>query len=189
MNYFKIIGLAAVAVMALMPLAVPGASATTLEIGGVTQNKAVTIEGEATSPVFLAKTDGSAGNACSDSNFKMTTSVFTGTKVTGALSTLTFKRCSIESVVVDAAGQFYIEWTSGTSGNVYSENAKVTWPTAWGFSVTCETGSGTTLGKVTGVNSGHALLEVSAKLNCGFLLPSALFTADYTVTSAIGVVS
>lgn len=67
---------------------------------------------------------------------------------------------------------------------------------ALGFSVTCSTGSGTTLGTLEGATTtanpgAHALLSVTAVLNCGFLLPSALFAADYKITSPtdLGVVA
>jgi len=190
MKYLKMLGLAAVAAMALMAIGAGSASATTLELGGVTQNKAVTLEAEATAGAVLAKTDGSEANTCSVSKVKGTTSVFSGTKVTGALSELTFKTCKNESVVVDKAGQLYVEYEgSGTSGSVFSENAEVTVPTSFGFSVTCSTGAGTKVGTLDGVAAGTATMTVNAVLSCGFLLPSATWKGTYKVSSALGVVA
>jgi hypothetical protein len=171
-------------------LGVTDASAptTTLEIKGVAQNKAVTIEAENTSGLVLAKTDGTEANTCSVSSIKGTTSVFTGTKVTGSLSELSFKTCKKEPVVVDAPGGLYIEREAGTTnGNVFSENAKVTVPTSFGFSVTCETAAGTKVGTLTGSAAGHATLAISGVLSCGFLLPSATWKGGYKITNPTGL--
>jgi hypothetical protein len=172
--------------MAIIAFAAESASATTLEIDGVTQNKAVTLEAEATTGAVLARTDGTLANTCTESKVKGTTSVFTGTKVTGALSSLTFKKCTTESVVVDAAGQLYVEHEAGTTdGAVYSENASITVPTSLGFTVTCQTGPGTKIAKLVwkGVKI-LARIIVSAVLNCGFLLPSATWKGEYVSSPA-----
>jgi hypothetical protein len=166
------------------------ASATTLEIDGVTQSKAVSFEASNTGGTAFAKTDGTEANTCSESSLKGTTSVFSGAKITGSLTTLSFKKCTNESVVVDALGGFYIEWESATtSGTFFSENAKWTWPTSFGFSVTCETGTGTRLGTLDGAGSGsgHATITINALVNCGFLLPSALWKGVYKISSPTGL--
>jgi hypothetical protein len=190
MKYLKMLGLAAVAAMALMAIGAGSASATTLEVGGVTKNASVTVAASVSGGAVLAKTDGTEANTCSESSVHgSTVSPFSATKVTGSLTTLSFKKCTNESVVVDAAGGLLVEYESGTSGNVYSENAKVTVPTSFGFSVTCDTGSGTKIGTLDGVASGTAKMTISAVLNCGFLLPSATWKGTYTVSSALGVVA
>jgi hypothetical protein len=184
----KVLGLAVVAV--LLAIGGSSASATTLEKGGVTQSGAVTIEASATAGVVLAKTDGTPANTCSVSSIKGTTSVFSGSAVTGSLSELSFKNCAIESVVVDSRGGLYIEHEAGTtSGSVFSELAVVTVPTSFGFSVTCNTGSGTKVGTLDGIASSvlHATLTVSAVLSCGFLLPSATLKATYKVSNPTGL--
>jgi hypothetical protein len=195
MNYLKMIGLATLAAMAMTVVAVGSASATTLEVGGVVQNKAITLTSGATASLFLTKTDGSELNTCSESRFQALTSVFSGAKVTGSLSTLSFNKCSFESVTVDSAGGLYIEWESGTtSGSMFSENVKTTVPTAFGFTVTCETGTGTKVGTFDGVQSStseHATITINAVLNCGFLVPSATWKGTYKISSptGLGVVS
>jgi hypothetical protein len=180
---------AALAAAALVAVGATSASATTLERGGVTQNGAVTIEASSTAGVVLAKTDGTPVNTCNVSSIKGTTSVFSGTKVTGSLSELSFKTCAVGTVTVDAKGGLYIENEGGTSGEVYSENAEVTVPTSFGFSVTCSTGSGTRIGTLDGVkgSSEHATLTVSAVLNCGIFLPSATWKGAYKVSSPTGL--
>jgi len=190
MKYLKMLGLAAVAAMALMAVTAGAASATTLEVAGVAQNKSVSIQASVVGGAVLAKTDGSEANTCSVSSVKGATSVFSGTKVTGSLTELSFKTCKNESVVVDAAGGLYIEQEAGTtSGEVFSENATVTVPTSFGFSVTCSTSSGTRIGTLTGATtaSSHAILAISAVLNCGFLLPSATWKGSYKVSSPTGL--
>src|SRR5689334_15487910 len=94
MKYLKMLGLAAVGAVAATVFTAGAASATTLEHNGVTQNKAVSFPAEVTAAgITLARTDGSAPNTCTRSELLGTTSVFTGTKVTGALSKLTFANC------------------------------------------------------------------------------------------------
>jgi hypothetical protein len=144
--------------------------------------------------VTLSSTAGETVNSCSESSVKGATSVFSGAKVTGSLSQLSFKSCTVEPVVVDAAGGLYVEWESGTtSGTVFSENAQITVPTHFDLVVTCSTAAGTKLGTLDGVASStaHATLTVNAVLNCGFLLPSAYLKGTYKVSSptGLGVVS
>jgi hypothetical protein len=188
--------IALVAVMALAITAVTGssASATTLEVGGSTQNKAVTIEASATAGTMFAKTDGTEAGTCSVSSLHGITSVFSGTKVTGGLSEISFKTCKREPVVVDAAGSLYFEHETGTtSGEIYWEGAEVTVPTPFGFSVTCSTGSGTRIGTLDAASStsSHATITFSAVMNCGVFLPSAIWIGAYKVSSptGLGVVS
>jgi hypothetical protein len=183
----KALGLAAVAAMALAAFAASTASATTLEVGGATQNQAVTISTslETGTSTVWARTDGSLINTCTVSNAHGTTSVFTG-QPTGPLSTLTFQSC-IRTVTVDQPGQLYVEHESGTTnGTVFSENTTLRIGSPFGH-VHCTTGAGTDIGTLTGVSSGHATLHINAVLHCGFLLPSALWTGKYTITSPTGL--
>lgn len=48
------------------------------------------------------------------------------------------------------------------------------------------TGEGVDLGTLTGVAIGHATLELKAVMNCGFLVPSALWGGTYVITSPTG---
>jgi hypothetical protein len=190
MKYLRLAGLATSIAMALLAIGAGSAAATTIEVGGATKNGNVTIEAEVTAGVTLAKTDGSEANTCSRSSIQGVTTVFSGSKVTAVLQALSFRTCKVEVVTVDDAGELYIEYEgSGTSGSVFSENAEVTVPTTFGFSVTCSTGAGTKLGTLDGVAAGTATLTVNAVLNCGFLLPSATFKGTYKVSSALGVVA
>lgn len=175
--------------MALMAFAATSASATTLEVNGVTQNQAValttSLEGGVT--FVWARTDGTFANTCTSVNDSWQTSVFTGSKVTGPINSLTFESCS-RAVTVHNAGRFYVEHESGTTnGKVFSEETEVTVGTSFG-TVNCKSGSGTSIGTLTGAtsaqnSSAHATLHFHAVFNCGFLAPSLTVSAAFTVTS------
>ena len=189
MKYLKMLGLAAVAGMAMTASTAGSASSTTLEVDGVTQNQSVAITAnlQGGSEAVLARTDGSLANKCKVSHAEgATTSPYTGTQVTGPLSNLSFEECE-DSVTVHDPGELFVQHISGTTdGTVFSENAEVTVFVFDSFYVTCKTGNGTDIGRLTGKASGNAILDINAVLNCGFLLPSATWKGTY-VTNALGV--
>jgi hypothetical protein len=110
--------------------------------------------------------------------------------VGGPISTLSFSKCTHEGVVVDKPGTLSVEWINGTTnGTVCSSGAEVTVPvTIFGSiaTATCTTNI-TDLGTFTDVASGHAAMDVNGVLNCGSFLPSAPWTATYSVTSPEGL--
>src|SRR5690242_2740943 len=186
----KTLGLAAMVAMALTAFAASSASATTLEVNGVTQNASVSLSAslESGTSLTLARTDGSLANTCTSSTFAQNSaSPFTGTKVTGPLSSLTLGGCT-GTGTVDKAGKLYVEHISGTTnGTVFLEEAELTMQSSF-FEpeVNCRLGAGVDIGTLTGVKSGTAILDMNAVLNCGFLLPSASWKGAYTVTSTGG---
>lgn len=162
---------------------------TTLTVAGTPKNEAITITASLNTgtSLVLARTDGSLANSCTESHLHgATESPFTGSVVTGALSTLTFGKCTREGVLAPEAGKLYVAYTEGPNGRVTSEQAEVTVPSPFG-TLNCKTGSGATLGTLTGTKEGHASIDVSAVLNCGFLVPSATLKGTYTVTSPTGL--
>lgn len=188
MKPLKKLGLAAVAAMALAASVASAASATTLEVGGVTQNSAVTItmSMQPGTSAVMSRTDGSLAGTCTTSTAHGTTTVFTGSKVTAPLSTLTFESCT-RPLTVHKPGNLFVEYeTGGTNGTVFSENTRVTMSTPFG-TVNCETGEGTDIGTLTGVSSGHATLHINAVTSCGFLLPSATWKGSYVITGPTGL--
>jgi hypothetical protein len=206
MKYLKMLGLAALSAMALMAVTAGTASATTLEIGGATQNKPVTITAslKAGTSVLLKNTSGSSENTCTQSHLHGTTTwsttggvtthnSYTGEQLTGALSFLQFgtdatgKGCTT-NVTVHKAGKLHIKHIAGTTnGTLTSSEAEVTsFSAAFGTYINCKTGTGTHLGTLTGVKEGHATMHVNAVLNCGFFVPSAQWIGTYTVTSPTG---
>ena len=184
MKFLKTIGLAVAAATAFAAFAASSATATTLESGGVTVNEPVTISASLqANSVTVTNTSEGFYNTCSTSTMAGTTSVFTGARVTGALSTLTFENCVFGKVVVHQKGQIYIEHEAGTTaGNVFSENAELTVSSPVG-TLTCKTGTGTKIGTLIGTT-----LEIkNAVINCGFFLPSSLWRGTYTLTEGLGV--
>jgi hypothetical protein len=191
MKYLKMLGLAAVAAMALMAVA-GSASATTLEIGGVTQNKAVTITAslEAGTSALLKDEFGTTTDTCTVSHVHGATTLFTapGTaEIHGNISELTFEKCTHTTKVIKP-GKLYIGWEEGTTnGTVTSAEAEVTvQSTFFGASAICKTGAGTKIGTLTGVASGFATMDINGNINCG-ILGTASWTGAYVVTSPNGL--
>jgi hypothetical protein len=185
MKYLKMLGLAAVAAAALMAFVGAGtASATTLYVGGVAQNKAVTIEATlaAGSSAILKDEFGTTTDTCTVSVVKGTTNVFTGASVSGPVSSLTFSSCTHTTTVI-ANGSLTVTSTGGHNGSVSSSGAEVTvQSTFFGASAVCKTGAGTTIGTLTGSTTGNATIDINAKINCGILGTSS-WTGTYTATS------
>lgn len=198
----KMIGLAALSALTLMAIAASASATTTLEIGGVTQNGPLTLTMSLTpgTSSITSRTDGSLANTCTQSHMHWNTTVYTGTVVTGPLTGHTHQEktegrlpsdgmsssgCT-RPVTVHDPGTLEIDNIGNTNGTVFWENGEVTKSTPLG-TVTCKSGETTHLGVLTGTASGHATLHIDAVLNCGFILPSAKWTATYTVTSPTGL--
>jgi hypothetical protein len=198
MKYLKILGLAAVAAMALMAFAA-SASATTLAIGGVAQNKAITLEAtlQSGTSALLKDEFGTTTDTCTSSTVKGTTenrvspetTRFTGAVVGGKITTLDFANCTHTTTVI-APGSLHVTWISGTTnGTVSSIGAEVTvQSTFFGASAICKTGEGTDIGTLTGkkLTTEHAVMDINAKINCG-ILGSSSWTGTYVVTSPTGL--
>jgi hypothetical protein len=194
MKLSKILVAAASAALALMAFA-STASATTLETNGVKQSGAVTIDWSLSGSLTWESTSGSVANQCSASTVKTATSVFTGTTVSGPVSSLSFSSCTHEKVKVNSAGSLSVERIGATTnGTVRSSGASVTVPvTVFGsvVEVTCTTNN-TDLGTLTGTASGtnSTSVTVNAVLSCSGLMPTMKWTAKFVITGhAIGVVS
>ncbi len=183
---------AAVAMTALAAFAVIGAgsaSATTLEVGGVTKNEAVTIVGSLTSStkLVLSRTDGSLANECSTFEIEGTAvSPFTGTEVIGTGKTLAFGGCTRPITAHQTGALIGKHIPSTTNATMSSAGAEVTVGSPFG-TLNCKTGVSTHLGTVTGTATGHAVFHISAVINCGFLVPSATMKGTVTVTSPTGI--
>ncbi|HET9152707.1 MAG TPA: hypothetical protein VFN85_01165 [Solirubrobacterales bacterium] len=192
MKFTKILGMAAVAALALMAFA-STASATTLEIGGSPTLNSVTIESTIKSgtSALLTDTAGFFANTCTSStvNGATTATAKSGSRVSGPISSLTFSSCTEEPVVVHNAGTLTVEHIAGTTnGTVRSIGAFVTSPSPFGL-LECRTaeGEGTDIGTLTGVASTteHATMDINAGLNCGAI--TAKWKGTYTVTSPTGL--
>jgi hypothetical protein len=188
MRYLKMLGLAAVSATALMALVgASSASATTLEIEGVTKNESLSgsISLANGTSIILKDTSGFAQNTCqSSSGEASTSSPYTGEFVTGVATSGSFSNCT-RTVTVHNPGKAEIFWTSGTNGTVYGEGGEITSGSPFG-TLTCKSGETTHIGTLTGVSSGNATLHVNAVINCGSL-SSAKVEATYTITNHSGL--
>jgi hypothetical protein len=190
MKYLKMLGLAVLSAMALTALAAGSASATTLEVNGVTQNKAVALEGtlKPGTSAILKTTTGSFVDTCTASSIKGSSeSPFTGTTVGGKVAALTFSNCT-HSTVVHSFGSVTVEHIKGTTnGTVRSSGVSVTvQSTTFGVNLNCTT-SNTHMGTFTGSSSGHASAAINGVINCGPFVPSAKWEASYTLTTPTGL--
>ena len=190
MKHLKILGLAALSAMASMSIAgATTASATTLEVGGVTKNESISITAslKAGTSIFTKDTFGFSTTTCTEGHGAGSTSKFSGTRVTGETSEFTYGGCN-HPTSIHNPGQIYIEWTSGTNGRVYLENGEATaYSTIHGTYVRCTSGEGTAIGTLTGTASGHAELHINATINCSPHLSSARWTGTLIVTSPTGL--
>lgn len=190
MKHVKMIATVAMTVLAVFAVVGAGsASATTLEVGGVTKNEVVTIVGslQKETSLVLSRTDGSLANTCTVFEIEGTAvSPFTGTRVAGLGKTLQFGNCT-RPVTAHKTGTLIGEHISGTTNaTMTSVDAEVTVGSPFG-TLNCKTGAGTHLGTLTGTASGHAELHINAIINCGFLVRSAKMQGSVTVTSPTGV--
>jgi hypothetical protein len=181
---------AAIAASLLVLSAAGTASASTLEVGGVTQNKSVAFTASLAPSTSMRLTDknGTTNDTCTASEFKgATEGVFSGSKVGGKLASLSITGCSHTSHVI-APGSISFTWTSGTNASVSSSGAEWTLKsTVFGISAVCKTGAGTTIGTLTGVKEGFATIDVDATtLDCGALGTSRL-VGSYIVTTPTGL--
>jgi hypothetical protein len=192
----KTLGLAGIGAMVLTAILSPSASATTLEVGGVAQNKSITITmSQASGTSSLTRlTSGEFISTCTGAHLHgETVSPFTGgSKATGFTTALVFTGCGEQPQTVDMAGQFFIEHIVGTTnGTVFMENSQVTVQKNPLITISCGTLGGPALiGTLTGVSSGHAVLDINAVLKCGVIYSSVVWEAKYVVTSPtnLGVV-
>ena len=191
MKHLKKLGLAVVAAMATLACAGAGAaSATTLEVGGATQNKPVSIGAtlKAGTSSIIKDKNGTTFETCTSSELKTATEgSFTGLSVGGMVSSFSFAGCNHTKHVLKP-GSLSITWSAGTNGTVSSSGAEwTTMSTVFGASFVCKTGTGTTIGTLTGSSSGNATLHINATtLDCGAFGTSS-WTGTYTVTSPLGL--
>lgn len=192
MRALKMIGLAAMAAVAMTALVGAGsASATTLEISSVTQNQAVTLEAsfEAGTDTVFETTTGIKLNTCTASELIVgIESPYTAAAIGGKVSTLNFT-CLPNPVSVVSSGTLTIEWIKAlgwTDGTVFLSGAE--WGMEWGSGAveTCKVATGTPFGVLRGVASGHARLYVNTVAKCD-VWSSVRMTGTYIITSPTGL--
>jgi hypothetical protein len=213
MKYLKMLGLAAVAAMALTAIIGAGtASATELykyttpsandTLGAGTAIEA-TLKGGTSA--LLKDTGGSTNDTCTGSTVggTITNSGGSGLAVSGTITTLDFTGCThttdplpnseikTESGVIHKEyGTLEIKWISGTTnGTVVSKNTKVTvQSTVFGISCVANTGEGTVIGTLTGAKSSteHATMHINGVIEMG-ICGDSTWTGTYLVTNPTGL--
>lgn len=191
MKHLKMLATAILAAMAMAAFTAGSASATTLEVGGVAQNKSVSISSSiaAGNSMVMSRTDGTLANTCTASTIAASTvSPFTTEDVGGPISTMTFTGCSAGNPTVHKAGALTLRRIpNSTNLTVFWGEGEVTVPTSLGFTVNCKPGVHEHIGVKTGNPTGRIAWHLYIRLNCGFLLPSAIWQGSFTVTSPEGL--
>ncbi|HET8813388.1 MAG TPA: hypothetical protein VFM51_00345 [Solirubrobacterales bacterium] len=182
----------AIAAAAIAIVGASSASATTLEVGGVTRNEAITFTASlkaGTSLVTKARGEEEFVLAtCTGSHLRgQTTNPYSNTTVKGPLTELTFSNCP-RLVTVHNPGTLEIHYIPGehTNGTVYWEHTTVTIRVPILGYVLCPPAETTHVGTLTGVSSGQATLHISAGINCSYF-GSITWEATYLVTTPDGL--
>jgi hypothetical protein len=188
MKYLKIIGLVAVAAMALMAFGAGTASATKLYGSGVALGAGTEIKGSLTLTAELVTTEGTVLNQCTGSSMTGTTSNAGGSTETvkGAVATagLTWSGCT-NTVTTLEGGELEIHHITGTTnGTLTAKGFKVTVQTPFGSCV-FTTGAGTHMGTLTGSTTGNSTMDINAVVTreTGLCPLSARWKATYVTTS------
>lgn len=189
MKYVKMLGLAAVAAMALMAFA-GSASATELYSGGTTLGAGTTIEASVEGSANLTDTSSNPIVTCLTSSVKGTIGSAGGSSatVTGEVKkeNLSFSNCTSTVTVVENGSLEIHHIAGGKNGTLTASGFDVIIHV---FGVECgyTAGGSTDLGTLTGSTTGNATMDINAivtRKTGGFLCPStARWIANYAVTS------
>jgi hypothetical protein len=195
MKYLKMLGLVAVAAMALTAFSVGTASATTLDGNGAVLKAGSTIEtslAAGKSAKFTNTEETLTLETCTAGTMTGTISNETGTTVTGsvAASGLTWGTgatpCTNTIDTVEG-GTLHIEHTTGNNGVVTGTGFKwTTFVASLGTTCSYGFGTGTTLGTLVGGKPATLAINTAVKGAAGnsFLCPaSAKWVGEYTVTN------
>jgi hypothetical protein len=189
MKDLKMLAIGAVAAMAMTAFTAGSASATTLEVGGVTQNKSVAISSSLASgtSAIISRTDGSLANTCTSSAIvSSTVSPFTTEDVGGPISTLSLSTCERTVTVHKAGALTFRKIPNTTDLTVFWGEGEMTVGSPFG-TLNCKPGVHEHIGVKTGQPSGRIAWHLYIRMNCGFLVPSAIWKGTYTVTSPEGL--
>jgi hypothetical protein len=199
MKYMKILGLAAIAAMALTAfLGVGTAGASSIKVfgaaGSLPAGTVIEASLEAGNSAVLEDSFGLTGTTCTGSTVAGTMSRVTPAgSPKGALSTLTFTPCP-HTVDVESKGELEVRNIAGTTnGTVFSIGAKVkVFSTLLNQSCIANTGAGTDLGTMTGATAAgsKATMDISASIPLeGCSAASSKWTGKYEVSKPLGLVS
>ena len=198
MKYLKIIGLAAVAAMALTAfLGTGSASAQTLykyttpsANDGIAAGTEIISTLESGTSAVLTDTLGGVNDTCPGSEVKASISTNNTTDGGGAVSILSFIGCGHTTHVL-ANGSLEIRNQPGTTnGTVISKGARVTIKsTIFGVSCVANTGAGTAIGTITGAKAAtaKATIDINGVITLENGCGDSTWTGSYEVTSPLGL--
>lgn len=196
MKYLKILGLAAVAAMALMAFAGAGsASATVLCKTTPKENDcpsawdypaATTISGDATGSVLIEETNGVSVTTCTNGSMEGSTSnTGSGTEtVKGKFKTIILSGCNA-TVTLISLGEFEIHANDEHDGIVTSKGTEITISSSLLSSCSFSTGTGALFGTFkSGAESTLTVNSVFTKTAGPITCPATVrWTSTYNVTS------
>jgi hypothetical protein len=184
MKYVKMLGLAAMAAMALMAFGAGTASATTLYSTGVALPAGTTLHATLEGgTAVLSTTDGKTlVDTCTGSTVHGTTSNTSGTTVTGAISTLSWSGCTVTTDTL-TNGTLHVAYNAETKVSTVTGSGSVVTVNFGGVSCRYGTGAGTHLG-----NLGTGTLAINAVINeqapTSFICPDTTkWVANYLITT------
>jgi len=188
MKHTKILGLSAVAAMALMALVGATTASATALYSGTTKLGAGTTTKWSLAASLIKESGSTTLETCTGSAIIWNTSnAGSATEtVKGNISSFAWTGCTNETITL-ANGTLEIHWIPGTiNGTVTGTGSKVTVNGIFGVSCVYGTNN-TTLGTLVGSTTGAATLAISTEvplIEGGFLCPNpARWTANYTITS------
>jgi len=198
MKYLKMLGLAAVAAMALTAFFGAGSASAQTLYTYKTPNANIPIPVgtelistlESGKSALLKDTGGLANDTCTGSEVKGAISTNNTTDAGGSISALTFTGCTHTTHVL-AKGELEIKNIAGTTnGTVISKGARVTIKsTVFGISCVANTGAGTTIGTLTGAKSetDRATMDINGVITLENGCGDSTWTGSYEVTSPLGL--
>jgi len=199
MKHLTKIALAAMAMSALLAMVGAGSAAATELYKATAESNDTLANGteiaatmKSGSSLLIKDTGGLANNTCTGSEIKGTVEnagTSTGNPISKT-SSLTFSGCS-SAMTVLAPGELEIKSIAGTtSGTVVSKGMRVTFKsTLFGVSCVVASGTGTTLGTLTGAATGEsATLHVNGVVTIENGCGDSTLTGTYLVTNPTGLV-
>jgi fibronectin-binding autotransporter adhesin len=186
MKHLKMLGLAAIAALGLMAFVGAGvASASTAlstDSAGTIKYATGTVVDATLSGTAILESGSTTLDTCTGGTVKGATTNETGASVTGNISALTWTGCT-NTTDTTALGSLSITKGTGDTGSVSGSGSKVTVNTL-GVTCTYGTGTGTTLGTITGGSEPSLNISTTVpKIEGSFICPSsASWTATYIVT-------
>jgi hypothetical protein len=140
------------------------------------------------SSISLRFTEGVLFETCTGSDFKATIDAPAGgATVTATVSSQTYSGCNHKATMLKP-GKLHFAWTSGTNASVSSSGTELTiFSTLLGISCIAQTGSGTTIGTLTGAKTSgsNATIDLNGVIPMG-VCGDVNLTGSYTITSPTG---